>query len=119
MYCRSCCSPLTSHSGGLGFAVWIDDVPGLVLPRPQDDLLAAVAKLLEVVGRDILELGEEHARFRPFSIVTERNVSDHGPKTMAADILCPLAVVEAPRCLHRLRQYLTRGVAEWDEVDAE
>src|SRR5713101_1594547 len=108
-----------SASWRFRLAVRIDDVAGLVLRRPQDDLPAAIAKLLEIVGRNVLELCEEQARFGPLAVAAERNVSDDRLETMAADVLGPLVIVEAVRLLDRLGQYLTRSVTEGDEVGPE
>jgi hypothetical protein len=52
-------------------AVGIDDVASLVLGRPQDHLLGTLAKLLQVAGDDVLELGEQLARFRPFAVLAD------------------------------------------------
>src|SRR4029450_6815964 len=52
-------------------AIRIDHFAGLVLGRPQDQLLAAGAELLEVIGHDVLKLSEELARFRPLAVLAE------------------------------------------------
>src|SRR5262245_8081122 len=51
--------------------VRIDDVASLVLGRPQDDLVAGVAELIDVVTGDALVLGLELARLRPLAVLAE------------------------------------------------
>ena len=43
---------------------------------PQDRLHAAVAELIELAGRDILELREQRARLRPGAVAGISDVAD-------------------------------------------
>src|SRR5665213_641011 len=62
----------------LRFGVGIDHVASLVLLRPDDDLMVGVLELIDRIAGDMLELGEENARLRPFAVLAERDVADHG-----------------------------------------
>src|SRR5215467_2516495 len=58
--------------------IGIDHGAGLVLRRPPDRLHAAVAELIEIAGRDILELREQRARLRPGAVAGISDVADDG-----------------------------------------
>src|SRR5260370_11619188 len=76
-------------------SIGIDHGAGLVLRRPQDRLHAAVAELLEIAGRDMLELREQSTRLRPGAILAIGNVADHGLERMVVPVICQLGVIPA------------------------
>ena len=100
-------------------AIRIDHVAGLVLGRPQDQLLAAGAELLEVIGHDVLKLSEELARFRPLAVLAECDVPDHGLERVATDVGRELVVIGALGFFHRLGEHLAGRIAERHEAVAE
>src|SRR5437870_3928427 len=51
-------TPATAPSFLLSVGVGVDEIPCLVLGRPDDDFGVGVAELVDVVGLDVLELGE-------------------------------------------------------------
>src|SRR5437588_10327101 len=76
-------------------SIGIDHGAGLVLRRPQDRLHAAVAELLEIAGRDMLELREQCTRLRPGAILRISNVADPGLERMMLHVIGERGVLEA------------------------
>src|SRR5438034_2452723 len=81
--------------------------------------LAAGAELLEVIGRDVLKLREELARFGPFAVLAECDVADHGLERVAVDVGSELVIIGALGFFHRLGEHLAGSIAERHEPVAE
>src|SRR5262249_42537021 len=103
----------------LGVLVWIDDVAGLVLGRPQDDLMAGVAELGEIIAGHALELGKELSGLRPFPVFAIGDLARDGGEFIAVYVVGKLAVIEALGGFDRLRQHLAGGVGERSEPIAQ
>src|SRR3970282_379131 len=58
--------------------VRVDDVSRLPLLRVQHDALARTRELLEVVRLHVPELDKQHAAPRPFAVLAEFHLADHG-----------------------------------------
>src|SRR5437660_5043816 len=84
-------SPAKPELGGallfLRFAVRVDQIARFVLRRVDDHLGREVAKLLDAVALDVLELNQQHAIFRPFPLVAELHVADHAPERSLAHVI--------------------------------
>src|SRR5437016_5801405 len=93
-------------------SIGIDHGAGLVLRRPQDRLHAAVAELLEIAGRDMLELREQCARMRPVAILAISKVADQRHERMMVHVISEPGSIEALGALDSLRQYLPGRIAE-------
>src|SRR5262249_11368828 len=96
-------APECKHEGGGGSfcrtlllrcGIGIDHRAGLVLRRPQDRLHAAVAELIEIARRDILELREQRARLRPGAVASVSDVADDGVEGVLVHVIGELYVIE-------------------------
>src|SRR5262245_51992147 len=68
-------------------SIGIDHGAGLVLRWPQDRLHAAVAELIEIARRDILELCEQRARLRPGAVAGISDVADDGVEGVLVHVI--------------------------------
>ena len=75
--------------------------------------------MLEVVGGDVLELREHLTRFRPFAVLAECDVPNHGLERIAVHIGGELVIIGALSRFHRLGEHLPRRIAERHEAVAE
>ena len=76
-------------------------------------------ELLNITGLHTLELSEDGARLRPFTIRTERHLTGYRAELVGTDVLSNHLMIETFGLGHRLSKDLTRGIAEWDEAIPE
>src|SRR5215212_2009520 len=86
--------------------------------RMQDDLLAGLLELLDVVAGDALVLDEQDARLCPLAAVAELDVADDGLERVALQVVGELGVVERADRLHGRFQDLHLRVGEGWNVEA-
>ena len=60
---------------------------------------------------DVLELGEENPRLRPFAVLAEFDVADHGRETVAVHIGGERYLIEAFGAFDRLGKHLARRIS--------
>ncbi len=89
--------------------VRVDHVAGLVVGGRQHGLGVHGAELLDVVGLDVVELDLQHPRLRPFAVLAELDVAQHGLDTLVVARIDRLArsLRDLKNIVHDLRQ---RGV---------
>ena len=96
----------------LCFRVGVNEVAGLILVWPDDNLMGGIPEIVECVADEMLELGEEHPRFSPFAVFAEFDVADHSREAVAVHIGGELDLIEGFGAFDRLRHDLARRVTE-------
>src|SRR5512135_1753940 len=101
-------SVLHRHERGLHFARF-------EARRIQNDLLAGLLELLDVVADDAAILDIEHTWLSPFAAIAELDIADHGVEAHAADIVGELLIIcRANRVNRRLENLQLRIGKGWD-----
>src|SRR5580700_7652056 len=97
----------------LGFRVGIDHIAGFIFVWPYNNFMGRVLELIDRIAGDVLELGEKHTGLRPFAVLAERDVTDHGMEGVAMHISRERGLVGAFCAFHRLLQRLPGRIGEW------
>src|SRR4029077_10920226 len=103
----------------LRVGVVLDHLAGGILACPHDDLVAGVLELIHIVAADMLELGEDYPRLRPFPILAEGNLADDGTEGVAAHVVGYCDLAEAPCPSAPRRQPFPRGIARRRKAPAD
>src|SRR5258706_8524846 len=98
---RSCRRPSPSVQS-LRLFVRVDRVAGLVAGGRQHGLGVHGAELLDVVPLDVVELHLHHPRLRPFAVLAELDVAEHGLERTHANVVGKLLVLDASGLRDRL-----------------
>src|SRR5215470_9844006 len=79
----------------LRLLVGIDHLARGIFGRRQHNLGRDVPELSNVVAFDVLELDLQYARLRPFAVLTELHVADHGFERVGTKVVRNLVIFEA------------------------
>src|SRR6516165_5344894 len=91
--------------------VGIDEIAGLVLRWPDDDLLLEISELVEIVADHILKLAYEQAWLCPLSIGTKRDLTGNGAERVRVHMVGEPALIQRLYGVHGFGKHLHAGIA--------
>src|SRR5262245_59537772 len=94
----------------------INKIACLVFGRPNDDPVLEIGHLTKIIAGDVLPLRNNHARLRPFAVLSEFYLACHGVEGLRSDVIRNLRMIETFGSVDGSGQYLTGRIAIRSEV---